>query len=53
MVRQLQAGGGTTTRALAEALNTRVIRAARGGDWDGSTVRNLLARAWPCARVHT
>jgi DNA invertase Pin-like site-specific DNA recombinase len=45
VVRQLQANGITTTRAIAEALNARGIRTARGGDWHGSTVRNLLARA--------
>jgi DNA invertase Pin-like site-specific DNA recombinase len=45
VVRQLQASGITTTRAIAEALNARGIRTARGGEWHGSTVRNLLARA--------
>ncbi len=44
VVRQLQASGITTTRAIAEALNARGIRTARGGEWHGSTVRNLLAR---------
>jgi hypothetical protein len=42
---QLPAAGVTTTRAIAEALNVRGIRAARGGGWHNSTVRNLLARA--------
>ena len=45
VVRQIQAAGTTTTRAIAEALNARGIRTARGGMWHGSTVRNLLARA--------
>ena len=45
VVRQIQAAGTTTTRAIAEALNARGIRTARGGIWHGSTVRNLLARA--------
>ncbi len=44
VVRQLQAAGITTARAIAEALNSRGIRTARGGDWHNSTVRNLLAR---------
>jgi len=44
VVRQLQAAGVVTVRAIAEALNARGIRTARGGDWHGSTVRNLLAR---------
>jgi hypothetical protein len=35
----------TKTRAIAEALNARGIRTARGGEWHYSTVRNLPARA--------
>jgi Resolvase, N terminal domain/Recombinase len=45
IVRQIQAAGPTTNRAIAQALNDRGIRTARGGDWHDSTVRNLLARA--------
>ena len=45
LVRQLQAAGVTTVRAIAEALNARGIRTARGGAWHHSTVRNLLRRA--------
>jgi hypothetical protein len=45
VVRELQAAGTTTTRAIAAALNARGIRTARGGEWHDSTVRNLLARA--------
>jgi Recombinase len=37
--------GATTLRAVAEALNTRGIRTARGGAWYAATVQNLLARA--------
>ncbi len=44
VVRQLQAAGVVTTRAIAEALNARNIRTARGGEWHRSTVANLLAR---------
>ena len=44
VVRDLQAAGVVTVRAIAEALNLRGIRTARGGEWHGSTVRNLLAR---------
>jgi DNA invertase Pin-like site-specific DNA recombinase len=46
VVRALQASGTTTVRAIAEALNARGIRTARGGEWHHSTVRNLLAREW-------
>ena len=45
VVRQIQASGATTPRAIAEALNARGIRTARGGAWHDSTVRNLLGRA--------
>ena len=44
VVRQIQATGATTSRAIAEALNARGIRTARGGAWHSSTVLNLLAR---------
>jgi DNA invertase Pin-like site-specific DNA recombinase len=44
IVRQIQAAGATTHRAIARALNDRGVRTARGGDWHDSTVRNLLAR---------
>ncbi|MDO8399003.1 MAG: recombinase family protein [Bradyrhizobium sp.] len=45
IVRQIQATGATTHRAIAQALNDRRVRTARGGMWHDSTVRNLLARA--------
>jgi DNA invertase Pin-like site-specific DNA recombinase len=45
IVRQIQATGATTFRAIAAALNDRGVRTARGGAWHDSTVRNLLARA--------
>jgi len=45
VIRQIQASGAKTARAIAEALNARGIRTARGGAWYDSTVRNLLARA--------
>ena len=45
IVREMQAKGLTTTRALAAALNDRGVRTARGGAWHNSTLRNLLARA--------
>jgi hypothetical protein len=44
IVRQIQASGATTTRAIA-ALNARGIRTVRDRAWHDSTVRNLLARA--------
>jgi DNA invertase Pin-like site-specific DNA recombinase len=44
IVRQIEAAGVATHRAIAAALNARGIRTARGGAWHDSTVRNLLAR---------
>lgn len=45
VVREIQASGLSTPRAIADTLNARGIRTARGGAWHDSTVRNLLARA--------
>jgi DNA invertase Pin-like site-specific DNA recombinase len=44
IVRQIEAAGAKTHRAIATALNDRGIRTSRGGTWHHSTVRNLLAR---------
>ena len=45
LVCRIEASGATTLRAIAEALNARGIRTARGGAWYAATVGNLLARA--------
>ena len=45
IVRELQAQGITSHKALARALNTRGIQTANGRQWYGTTVRNLLSRA--------
>lgn len=45
IVRDIKATGATTVRAIAGVLNRRGIKTARGGEWHGSTVRNLLTRA--------
>jgi DNA invertase Pin-like site-specific DNA recombinase len=44
IVREIQASGARTLRAIAGALNARGIRTARGGDWHASTVANMLLR---------
>jgi hypothetical protein len=44
VIRQIQASGATTLRAIAAALNARGIRTTRGGAWHDSTVRSLLGR---------
>ena len=40
----LQRSGITSLRGIAIALNSRGIRTARGGEWQVSNVRNVLAR---------
>ena len=42
IVKQIQAAGITTLAGIADALNARGIRAARGGRWHPTTVQNLL-----------
>jgi hypothetical protein len=44
LIRQLQASGIKTVRALAAELNARGVRTARGGVWHPTTVHNLLTR---------
>jgi len=44
IVRTIQASGVISFAGIAEALNARGVRTARGGDWHASTVRNLLRR---------
>jgi DNA invertase Pin-like site-specific DNA recombinase len=43
-IEQLQRAGITSLRGIARALNARGVRTARGGTWQVSNVRNLLAR---------
>jgi DNA invertase Pin-like site-specific DNA recombinase len=45
VIAKLQDSGVTSYRGIAMALNGRGIRTARGGRWQVSNVRNLLARA--------
>jgi DNA invertase Pin-like site-specific DNA recombinase len=45
VIRQIQASGATTLRAIAAALNARGIASPRGGEWQAMTVSNALARA--------
>ena len=44
IVRQIQAAGVSGLQNIANALNDRGVRTARGGAWHNSSVRNLLAR---------
>ena len=45
LVQQLQNQGVATFRALAEALNQRGVKTARGGGWAAMTVKRVLDRA--------
>ncbi|QXQ06955.1 recombinase family protein [Sphingosinicellaceae bacterium] len=44
IVDQITAAGMNTLWQIAEALNARGVRTARGGAWHATTVRNLVAR---------
>jgi hypothetical protein len=44
VIRQIQATGATIYRAIAAALNARGLRSPRGGEWQPTTVRNILNR---------
>jgi hypothetical protein len=41
----LRQSGVTDLRGLAEALNARGVRTARGGRWHVSNVKNVIERA--------
>ena len=44
LVRQAQERGAQSYRAIAEELNQRGVRTARGGTWHATTVRNMMLR---------
>jgi DNA invertase Pin-like site-specific DNA recombinase len=44
VIRQIKAGGVTSFRGIADELNARGVRTARGGEWHATTVRNTLLR---------
>jgi DNA invertase Pin-like site-specific DNA recombinase len=44
VIAAIQRSGATSLASIADALNNRGIRSARGGRWHVSAVRNLLAR---------
>jgi DNA invertase Pin-like site-specific DNA recombinase len=43
-IRSIKSSGATSLRAIAQALNNRGVRTARGGLWQVSNVRNVLRR---------
>jgi DNA invertase Pin-like site-specific DNA recombinase len=44
IIEQVRAGGATSLRDIAAALNERGVKTARGGAWHAATVRNVMAR---------
>jgi len=44
VIQQVRAGGVTSLRGIAEVLNTRGVRTARGGRWHATQVSAILSR---------
>jgi 3-deoxy-D-arabino-heptulosonate 7-phosphate (DAHP) synthase len=44
IIHSIQVTGETRLAKIAEALNARGVRTARGGAWHATTVANVLAR---------
>jgi hypothetical protein len=47
IIRDVQRAGLKSLRAIADALNARGVRTARGGAWYASSVRDALKRVEP------
>lgn len=45
IVEQVRKAGAVTLRQIADALNARGVRTARGGEWHAQTVKRVLGRA--------
>ena len=45
IIQQIEASGASSYRGIADVLNARGVRTARGGEWHATTVRNLMLRA--------
>jgi hypothetical protein len=50
IIRGIRASGIATNEGIAEALNWRGVRTARGGRWYGQTVKNVLRRVGEAGR---
>jgi hypothetical protein len=44
VIRAIQAAGTTSFASIADVLNERGVKSARGGKWHGSSVANVLCR---------
>lgn len=51
IIDQIKASGATSYNAIAEALNARGVKTARGGTWAAATVRNIVLRNPGLARA--
>jgi DNA invertase Pin-like site-specific DNA recombinase len=49
LIREIQASGKTSLRAIAAELTRRNVRTARGGAWGAEAVRTVLLRAEPAS----
>lgn len=45
IIRQAQAAGATSLRAIADVLNSCGVRTARGGIWAATQVRDIIRRS--------
>jgi hypothetical protein len=45
LIREIQAAGAQSLRAIAAELTRRSVRTARGGKWNAEAVRSVLRRA--------
>lgn len=45
IINVMRRAGATTLREIAEALNARGVRTARGGTWHATTVKNVMDRS--------
>jgi hypothetical protein len=45
IIREAQKAGASSLRAVADVLNARGVRTARGGKWAATQVRDILRRA--------
>ncbi len=44
IIKEARASGATSLQRIADALNARGVRTARGGQWHPTTVRNVILR---------
>lgn len=45
IIHEIQKADATTLREIADPLNARGVSTARGGRWQATSVRNVLARS--------